>query len=136
MTVVKLFPEAMDGLLKSPDGVLGRWMQERGRIVQLAAIRDCPKSSTHSGGVALSESIRMRWNPTLNGQMITVGAYKPYAVFVHEGTRAHVIHGNPLLAFLWPKVGDGIFIRASVQHPGTKAQRFLSDNLPLFLAGA
>ena len=124
-TVVFRFDKAaLTTMTKSPDGLLGRWMQTRGRIVQLAAIRDCPKRTG-----ALSESIRMRWAPTLTGQMVTVSAHKPYAVFVHEGTKAHVITGNPTLAFMWH--GEMAFF-ASVNHPGTRPNKFLSKQLPLF----
>ena len=42
-TVVFRFDKAaLTTMTKSPDGLLGRWMQTRGRIVQLAAIRDWP----------------------------------------------------------------------------------------------
>jgi hypothetical protein len=67
---------------------------------------------------------------------ITVGAYQPYAVFVHEGTKPHIIapKDGGTLAFLWPAMGPGMFFFKSVNHPGTKANKFLSDNLPLFFA--
>ena len=60
---------------------------------------------------------------------------KSYSLFVHEGTAPHTITGNPLLAFMWPNGPDGpgpYFFR-SVNHPGTKANRFLTDNLRLFV---
>jgi hypothetical protein len=52
----------------------------------------------------------------------------PYSIFVIRGTRPHPIVGNPLLAFFWPKVGRNVAFR-SVQHPGTKANNFLSRAL-------
>ena len=124
--VVKFYPAALASLTKSPDGLLGRWMQTRGRIVQLAAIRDCPKRTGK-----LSESIIMRWAPTLQGQEVRVIARQPYAIYVHEGTKSHVITGNPTLAFMWH--GEMAYFH-SVQHPGTQPNKFLSKQLPLFSA--
>lgn len=47
---------------------------------------------------------------------------------VHNGARPHVIRARnaPALSFYWPKVGRRVFFK-SVNHPGQKAQPFLSD---------
>lgn len=52
----------------------------------------------------------------------------PYSLFVIKGTRPHTITGNPLLGFFWPKVGQFVVFH-SVQHPGTRANNFLSRAL-------
>ena len=44
-----------------------------------------------------------------------------YGKFVDEDTKPHKIVGNPLLAFQWR---GKLFIRRSVNHPGTKGQQF------------
>ncbi len=44
-----------------------------------------------------------------------------YGLYVDEDTKAHKITGNPLLAFQWR---GKLFIRHSVNHPGTKGQQF------------
>jgi hypothetical protein len=128
---IKFNPEALTTLTKSPDGLLGRWMYDRGTVVQLAAIRQCPKRT-----FKLAESIVKRWSPTLNGQMMIIGAYQPYAIFVHEGTGIYGKNARPItpksaqaLRWLGPD-GTPIFAR-SVK--GMKANHFLSDNLPLFI---
>lgn len=41
------------------------------------------------------------------------------------GTDPHSIDGNPVLAFLWPKMGEGTFFFAHVNHPGTKPNPFI-----------
>ena len=130
MSTIRFIPNqaGLDSLLRSPDGAIGRFMQERGRVVQLAAIRDCPKRTGK-----LSESIRMRWEPTLGGQRVIVGAYQPYAIYVHEGTKAHVIKPKNASVLHFMINGQDVFA-ASVNHPGTKANRFLAKNLTLFLA--
>jgi hypothetical protein len=61
-----------------------------------------------------------------------------YAMFVHEGTAPHVIAAKNAgaLAFEWANGpdGPGQYFFMSVNHPGTKPNRFLTDNLPLVVA--
>lgn len=58
----------------------------------------------------------------------SVTSNAPYSLYVIKGTRPHKITGNPLLAFFWPKIGANVVFR-SVNHPGTKANNFLSRAL-------
>lgn len=56
-----------------------------------------------------------------------VTAHAKYAVFVHEGTRPHIIRPkNPggVLHFYWN--GREVFVK-SVNHPGTRARPFLRN---------
>lgn len=53
------------------------------------------------------------------------GAYVPsarYAIFVHEGTRPHMILPTNRRALYWPGAQHPV---RSVRHPGTKANRFM-----------
>jgi hypothetical protein len=50
------------------------------------------------------------------------------AFFNHEGTRPHTIVGNPLLVFFWKKTNRVMYLR-SVNHPGTRATKFLTRAL-------
>ena len=54
----------------------------------------------------------------------------PYAGYVMYGTRPHriVARNAPALRFFWPKVGRVVFFK-SVNHPGTKANRFMERAL-------
>ena len=125
---ITIYPEQLAKFSHNPDGALARWMNERGAIVQLAAVRDCPKRTNR-----LSESIVKRWAPTLEGQQIAIIAQQPYAASVHEGSAPHDIPN----AFGWgPSFGIGGRFSGKF-HPGiikAHAQPFLSKNLPLFLA--
>lgn len=52
----------------------------------------------------------------------------PYPVVIENGSRPHIIEGNPLLAFYWEK--ESVFvITHSVQHPGTSAKPFVQPSL-------
>lgn len=61
----------------------------------------------------------------------TGGESSGYAIFVHEGTGAHVIEGHPWLA--WPGADHPVHV---VHHPGTHPDPFMSrpllDNLGLY----
>lgn len=61
--------------------------------------------------------------------------HESYSLFVHEGTKPHLIEGNPLLAFHWDHGpdGPGTYFFQRVNHPGTKPNRFFTDNLPMFV---
>lgn len=57
------------------------------------------------------------------GALGEFGAYTQYASFVNDGTRAHEIHGNPLLTF---KSSSGQWVTvAMVHHPGTEPDGFM-----------
>lgn len=55
-----------------------------------------------------------------------VTASAPYAKFVHEGTRPHIIRAKraQALRFYWPVAGRVVFFK-SVNHPGTGKTPFL-----------
>lgn len=49
-------------------------------------------------------------------------------------TKPHVINGNPLLVFHWPKAGPGLFFFRSVNHPGSDFTNYLQTKLNEALA--
>lgn len=57
----------------------------------------------------------------VSGDSAKIGEHSGYGIFVNEGTRPHIIKGNPLLAF--ERGGRTIIVR-SVRHPGTRGQHF------------
>jgi hypothetical protein len=122
----------MAELLRSPTGPVGLHMIGRAEVVKQAARA---KANRRSG--CMAESIVKRFTEDAeHGFAITINCdttscspqRKSYALYVHEGTKPHVIEGNPLLAFTWH--GEQVFF-ASVNHPGYKGNPFLRDALPL-----
>lgn len=52
----------------------------------------------------------------------------PYGVFVHEGTRPHIIRPKTKSVLRWaPMAGNGFIFSKEVHHPGTKSDPFLYD---------
>lgn len=120
----------MENLLHGPDGAIGRFLFTRAEYVKRAAVIQCNKRTGK-----LSQSILKR--PVISSGdtlSVTVGAYQPYAIYVHEGTKPHIIRARNanVLAFYWPAKGTGMFFFKSVNHPGYKGNKFLTDNLRLF----
>lgn len=121
---------AMAYLLRSPAGPVGRFLTERATVVQAAAKAQAPRRTG-----CLEDSIVKRFESAGDEMMVRIVSdtspcspeHKSYSLFVHEGTVPHDIPN----AFGWgPEFGiggrfDGRF------HPGTKANRFLADNLHL-----
>jgi hypothetical protein len=64
--------------------------------------------------------------------VVIVGSEDPIAYLHHEGTRPHVIvpRTAPMLVFWSNRAGRVVYAR-KVLHPGTRPNRFLTDNLHL-----
>lgn len=59
-----------------------------------------------------------------------ITSHAPYSVFVHEGTRAHVIPrggGGPGQKILKFKAGGETLFRRTVNHPGARPRPFLTN---------
>lgn len=116
-----------DATFKSRDGVVGRDLSRRATRVQLAA-----KAQAGVRTGMLKRDITKNWINGKRGDLaIKVGSTRSYALLHHEGTRPHVIRAKNAKALRFTNSrGDVVFAR-SVQHPGTRANRYLKDNLHL-----
>lgn len=116
----------MDYVLKEPNGVTGRYMKQGGMRVAAAARA---QAGFRTG--LLKSSIHVTQERTAAGQTVSIGSSLPYALYHHEGTRPHIIHGRNGGMLRYTQTGRVVYSRAVV-HPGTKPNKFLSDNIPLF----
>jgi hypothetical protein len=62
----------------------------------------------------------------LGGARAVVGSSVQYARYVHEGTRPHTIYPRSKQALYWKGAASPV---ASVNHPGTRPNPFLTDAL-------
>jgi len=118
---------AVENMLHSPDGIVGRYMIGKSQVVQNAAIVQCPKRTGR-----LSQSIVKRFYDSPEGFTVVIAALQPYALYVHEGTKPHTIYPVKAKALSWVAPGGTRVFAKKVNHPGTKANHFLSDQLHLF----
>lgn len=131
---VVMNPAALAKLLRSPSGPVYRKMAENANLVKREAVRLAPVATPQGGNRSrrpgtLRDSIVVRVVQHGSGDPVfQVGSADPVALYVHEGTVPHLIQGNPLLTFYWPKAGKVVSLRY-VNHPGTQPNRFLLDAL-------
>jgi len=122
-------PAGLTQLLASPTGDVGRWLLAVINEVRIVAQGNAPMVTGK-----LRNSIVARVIPAGVGLIGEVTAQASYAIYVHQGTVAHPIEGNPILRFPSAQTGMIVFT-PHVDHPGTKANPFLLDAL-VFVVGS
>jgi hypothetical protein len=124
-TTIIFRPRALDFLLNDPYGPVGRHLFARGRIIMAAA-----KNQVGVKTGRLKASIHMRQERDPLGQQVRIGSPLSYALMHHEGTRPHIITPNRSQVLRFTSGGRVIYTHA-VKHPGTRPNRYLTDNLYL-----
>lgn len=126
MANVLVFRKAeLDKLLNEPIGTVGKHLAARGALIVAAAKRQV---GVKTG--ALRASIHMRHTRRGLGQAVQIGSSLKYALAHHEGTRPHIIVPNRSRVLRFSAGGRVVYTHA-VRHPGTRANRYLTDNLYL-----
>ena len=126
---VKVYDVKLQGFLNSRIAPVGRHLHKKGKRVERAAKRQV---GVDTG--ALRKSIHMRHYVGATGQYVKITASAPHALMHHQGTKPHIIKpkpGTPVLRFTG-RTGVSVHARI-VKHPGTKPNRYLTDNLRLVL---
>jgi hypothetical protein len=110
--------------LRTPAGMVGRYMSGVGTELANKARAQVGKKTG-----ALARSIGMSVSGATYGVKLSVYARDKKAFKHHEGTRPHVIYPkNPGGVLIFGK-GGRVIKTKRVMHPGTKPNRFLSDQL-------
>jgi hypothetical protein len=115
----------LDRFLDNPAGRVGRHMQKVGARITSAA-----KAQVGVRSGALRASIHMRHFRDPRGQYLWIGSNLSYARMHHEGTPPHLIRPNRAEKLRFVSKGV-LVITHLVRHPGTKPNRYLTDNLKL-----
>lgn len=113
----------IENYLDMPGGQVGRYLARKGRLIEAAAKRQVGVSTG-----ALRSSIHMRHMTDPRGQYIKVGSSLSYARMHHEGTKPHLIRPNTAHMLRFVSRGQIVFAHM-VRHPGTPANRYLTDNM-------
>lgn len=108
---------------KSPAGPVGRHLHKIGRRIVAAAKVQVGKDTNQ-----LAASIHYNVFMSRGVATLEVLASAPHAYEHHEGTRPHLITPNTMKVLKYRNGGTVAFAKA-VMHPGTRPNRFLSDNL-------
>jgi hypothetical protein len=124
---ITFYKSQTDYLLNNPAGPVGRSLARRGQKV-LAAARGQVGVDTGN----LKKSLRMTHERGTRGQFVRVGSKLNHALVHHQGSRPHMITPKRSQVMVFSK-GTQIIYATSVRHPGTRANRYLTDNLYLAL---
>jgi hypothetical protein len=126
MIVVNLDKAQLSGSLNSPRGELGRYLVARAQEL-IAAARIQVGADT--GKLRASIHIR-KHSRSATGQYMEIGTTGvDYALVHHEGSRPHVIVRDTPMRF---SSGGRVIYTHAVVHPGTRPNKYLSDNLNRF----
>ena len=100
---------------------------EIGRIRALSAAR--AQVGVKTG--ALRRNISSYHLGNFTGQYVGLRSTLPYSYIHHEGSKKHIIEprGRNQLIF---RGRSGVIATYEVKHPGTKPNKFLKDQLPIF----
>jgi hypothetical protein len=123
MAKVIYYPGALDRLLNQENGPVGKYLKRKGNEILVSARA---RVGVRTG--ALRASLHMRHMRDPRGQRIWIGSDLNYALAHHEGTKPHVI--TPKSGKMLRFVSRGTVVYAhAVNHPGTKANKYLADAL-------
>lgn len=116
-------PVGYTQVTRSPSGLVGRHLKSLGRKVEMLAKRDV---GVKTGRLRSSINSSLTLGPT--GLAVTIGSSNRIALMHHEGTRRHVI--VPKYAkFLVFRANGKLVMAKKVNHPGTRANPYLTRNL-------
>lgn len=109
-----------DALKKSPDIVAGR-LEKGLEAASLVVLKNANESNVphKSGNLLRSFTVRKSF---LQREIYPDLKKAPYALYVHEGTKAHRIVPRSKKALYWTGAAHPV---KSVNHPGTKANKFM-----------
>lgn len=114
---------AMKFLLRHPDGQVGRHLLKlSARVARLA------KAQVGVDTGALRRSINYRVVQRYGGLTAIIGSDNRIALMHHQGTRPHIIVPRRASTLRFYSRGRIVYSKL-VHHPGTKPNRYLTDNL-------
>ena len=123
MAKLELNQRALDFLINSPRGPVGIYLYRKALQIKTMA-----RGQVGVDTGALKKSIHIRRGRTGVGQYVEIGSNLRHAYMHHEGTRPHVILPKTAKMLRFSAGGRMVYTR-KVSHPGTRANRYLSDQL-------
>lgn len=127
---LKIYDNILRAELNTSSGDLWRYLERRADRAVRGAKRQVGKKTGR-----LMKSIHKRHLGNYTGQYVWIGSNTvPYAYMHHEGTRPHIItpkEGGASGRLVFRK-GARIIVTSSVNHPGTRGNPYLRDQLVHF----
>lgn len=115
--------EAIQNIYHNPQGMVGKHMERMGAKLRALAVMQAGMKTGRTKGMMF---YRLATSGT--GLVLTVGSNGAAALWHHQGTGEHPI--NPKFGkTLRFKINGRIVYARVVNHPGTRPNRYLTDNL-------
>ncbi len=124
---LRLYEPEFTIMINGDDGLVGRYMKRKARAMVFAA-----KAQAGYKTGALKKSIHFRHTTHAYGHKLWIGSRLSYAYMHHEGTKPHIILPKKAEVLRFTK-GTRVIYSRGVRHPGTKPNRYLSNQLAIAL---
>jgi hypothetical protein len=124
--VVKWNNSEVQRVLYSRNGNVGRYLIKKAIVVKTKA---SAQVGVDTG--ALKKSIGWKFGRNSLGPYVDIGSPLRHAYLHHEGTRPHLIVPKKAQVLRFSSKGSIIYTQR-VRHPGTRPNRYLTDNLRWF----
>lgn len=116
-------PAGMAYTTRAPDGPVGKDLLKRAEKIRALAVRQVGKKTRR-----LASSIKVEMTLDAQGLAARIGSSNRIALLHHNGTRPHLIVAHGVGVMRFTSRGRVVYARM-VKHPGTKPNRYLTDNL-------
>lgn len=117
-------PDGWEQLTRGPDDLIGRDLAKRGVRLKSLAMKQAHKKTGK-----LAASMTTSLSVDFKGLQVTVGSNVKHALMHHEGTKPHIIKPRRARTLRFVQRGK-IRYAQRVFHPGSRPNRYLTDNLP------
>jgi hypothetical protein len=129
---IKIDRIGFDKVFNEPTGEVGKWMRRRGNV----ALREA-KATVGVDTGHLRAAISMQHDRKGIGRMqqIRIGTFngpRGYALYHHEGTKAHTIGSKSGRLLTFNVRGKRVFARV-VRHPAQKGNPYLTRTFKVFM---
>jgi len=123
MAVFVMDEAAYKEMTRSDTGMVGRYLTIVGAKLKYLAKYQAGRKTG-----ALMNSINYRLTRDSRGLVVVVGSDNRVALMHHQGTRPHIITPKRAQTLRFYSHGRIVYTQL-VHHPGTKPNRYLTDNL-------
>jgi hypothetical protein len=125
---VHIYDDKLRKFLNTPHSGDSRDLWKSMERAKNAALRGARNQVGVKSG-ALRKSIRATHLGNATGQYVTIGSNKSYALAHHEGTKPHMIAPRIPGGTLIFSKGSRVIMTSMVRHPGTKPNKYLSNQI-------
>lgn len=123
---IRFYEAEFDWAFNNPSGKpIGRYIAKKGYQVLVGASY---QAGYRTGQLIKSLSMSHE-RLGRNGHKVIVKATAPHALMHHEGTRPHTIIASNNSKLKFVAKGGNVVYTQMVKHPGTKPNKYLSDQL-------